>query len=115
MLIDTTSTSYDSVVTLALPFVTLTPSSRARATMSTRFRAETACEILEKSAPNHASGGILRRTRSNVLSGVSAVVHEEEVEVAGVADEESLVARGHHVAGLLVGAIADLDGRECVS
>jgi hypothetical protein len=35
-------------------------------------------------------------------------VHEEEVEVAGVVDEESLVAGGHHVAGLLVGTVANL-------
>ena len=37
------------------------------------------------------------------------VVHEEELDVLNVADEESLVAGGHHVAGLLVGAIADLN------
>lgn len=35
-------------------------------------------------------------------------MHEEEVEVLDVVDEEGLVARGHHVAGLLVGAVADL-------
>jgi len=41
------------------------------------------------------------------LGGVGAVVHEEELNVLSVADEESLVAGRHHVAGLLVGAEAD--------
>jgi hypothetical protein len=41
-------------------------------------------------------------------------VHEEELDVVDVADEEGLVAGGHHVAGLLVGTIADLDeGESC--
>lgn len=43
-----------------------------------------------------------------VLGGVGAVVHEEQLKVLDVADEESLVAGGHHVAGLLVGTVADL-------
>lgn len=61
-----------------------------------------------------------------VLSSEGAVVHEEEINVAGllllagspqkskfrvfrtVVDEESLVAGRHKVAGLLVGAVADL-------
>jgi hypothetical protein len=34
-------------------------------------------------------------------------VHEEELNVLGVVDEESLVAGGHHVAGLLVGTVTD--------
>jgi len=34
--------------------------------------------------------------------------HEEEVEVFLVVDEERLVAAGHHVARLLVGAEANL-------
>ena len=46
---------------------------------------------------------------SHVLGGVGLVVHEEELDVVDVVDEESLVARGRHVAGLLVGAIADLE------
>ena len=46
--------------------------------------------------------------RVGVLSSVGAVVHEKELNVLGVLDEESLVAGGHHVLGLLVGAIADL-------
>jgi hypothetical protein len=35
-------------------------------------------------------------------------VHEEEVDVAGVVNEESLVAGGHHVACLLVGSETNL-------
>jgi len=34
--------------------------------------------------------------------------HEEEVEVFLIVDEERLVAAGHHVARLLVGAEANL-------
>ena len=44
----------------------------------------------------------------NVLGSVCAVVHEEKVNFADVVDEESLVAGGHHVAGLLVGTVANL-------
>jgi hypothetical protein len=51
-------------------------------------------------------GGVL--WRGNVLSSVGSVVHHEQLDVVDVADEEGLVSRGHHVAGLLVGAIADL-------
>lgn len=43
----------------------------------------------------------------NALSSVSPVVHEEEINVLGVVNEESLVAGGHHVAGLLVGTETD--------
>ena len=43
-----------------------------------------------------------------LLCGVCLVVHEEKVEVAGVVDEECLVAGRHHVTSLLVVAIADL-------
>lgn len=46
--------------------------------------------------------------RLDVLSGVGLVVHEEEIQVAGVVDEESLVAGRHHVAGLDVATVADL-------
>lgn len=35
-------------------------------------------------------------------------MHEEELDVTGVLDEEGLVARGHHVLGLLVATISDL-------
>ena len=43
-----------------------------------------------------------------VLCGESLVVHEEEVDLGDVVDEEGLVAGRHHVAGLLVGAVSDL-------
>lgn len=46
---------------------------------------------------------------SRLLCGVGLVVHEEELEVADVVDQESLVAGRHHVAGLAVVAIADLN------
>lgn len=49
----------------------------------------------------------------NVLCGVDLVVHQEELEVAYVADDEGLVAGGHHVLGLLVGTIADLKYCSC--
>lgn len=35
-------------------------------------------------------------------------MHEEEVDIPSVIDEEGFVARGHHVASLLVGAKTDL-------
>ena len=35
-------------------------------------------------------------------------MHEEEVDVARVVNEEGLVAGGHHVASLLVGAETNL-------
>jgi hypothetical protein len=44
----------------------------------------------------------------DILGGVGAVVHEEQFDVLNVVDEEALVAGGHHVPGLLVGAEADL-------
>lgn len=43
-----------------------------------------------------------------LLGSVGLVVHEEEVHVADVVDEEGLVAGRHHVAGLLVAAVSDL-------
>lgn len=42
------------------------------------------------------------------LGGEGLVVHKEEVNVAGVVHEESLVAGGHHVASLLVGSETNL-------
>jgi hypothetical protein len=48
------------------------------------------------------------KRRVCVLSGKGAVVHHQQLNVLDVADEEGLVAGGHHEAGLLVGAIADL-------
>lgn len=44
----------------------------------------------------------------HILGSVGAVVHQEEVDVLGVVDDEGLVAGGHHVTGLLVAAVADL-------
>jgi hypothetical protein len=41
------------------------------------------------------------------LGRMRPVVHEEEVNVVFVVDEESLVAGGSHVTGLLVGSVAD--------
>jgi hypothetical protein len=45
--------------------------------------------------------------RENILGSVGAVVHQEELDILGVVDEEGLVARGHEVAGLLVAAVTD--------
>jgi hypothetical protein len=58
--------------------------------------------------------GVLRGDR-DVLGGVGAVVHEQQLDVLDVADKEGLVARGHHEAGLLVGAEADLQSFPSVS
>lgn len=44
---------------------------------------------------------------TNVLCCEGLVVHEEEFDIAGVVDEESLVAGGHHMSGLLVGSETD--------
>lgn len=44
----------------------------------------------------------------DVLSGIGSVVHQEQLDILGVVDDEGLVAGGHHVAGLLVGAVANL-------
>ena len=49
-----------------------------------------------------------RRNGVGDLSGEGLVVHEEEVNIADVVDEESLVAGWHHVAGLLVGSETNL-------
>ena len=84
-------------MTLALGFVTLTPSSFARATISILFLDETAWAILY-----HVSPSVQARKDMNILCGVGLVVHEEKVNVTGVIDQERLVAGGHHVAGLLV-------------
>lgn len=46
------------------------------------------------------------------LGGEGLVVHQEEVDIANVVDEESLVSGWHHVAGLLVGTESDLE-RTC--
>ena len=95
---------YTSVVTLAFGFVTLTPSCFARATISILFLDETACEILDRGQYNTS----VMIAYPDVLCGKSLVVHEEEVDISGIVDQKSFVARGHHVAGLLVGSKANL-------
>lgn len=44
----------------------------------------------------------------NLLRSEGLVVHQEKVDITDVVDEESLVAGGHHVAGLLVGSKTNL-------
>lgn len=46
---------------------------------------------------------------TNVLGGKGLVVHEEDIDVSSVVDEEGLVARGHHVASFFVRSIANLE------
>jgi len=50
-----------------------------------------------------------RRNGVGDLGGEGLVVHEEEVDIADVVDEEGLVAGWHHVAGLLVGSETNLN------
>lgn len=83
--------------------------------ISTRFREETLWAILLFScqssvvARHHsASQNGKDRACRGVLSGVGLVVHQQQLDVLDVVDDESLVAGGHHVAGLLVGAESDL-------
>ena len=47
---------------------------------------------------------VLASTRGTkyILSGEGLAVHQQKLNIANVVDEESLVAGGHHVAGLLV-------------
>lgn len=42
-------------------------------------------------------------------------MHEEEVDIGGVVDEEGFMAGGHHMASFLVRTIADLDCESKVS
>ena len=55
-------------------------------------------------------GGVacFRWLERDVLGSVGAVVHQQQLEVLDVVDEESLVAGGGEEASLLVGAVADL-------
>lgn len=111
-------------MTFALGLVTLTDNCFARAMMSIRFLEETLWAILScvvsALCSTHGSpcptnfAFSLRVFRSepsriNVLCGVDLVVHQEELKVLDVADDKGLVAGGHHVLGLLVGAIANLE------
>lgn len=45
---------------------------------------------------------------NDVLGSVGSVVHQQQLKVLDVVDEESLVAGGGQETGLLVGAVADL-------
>lgn len=103
---ETIAMIYDSVVILALPFVTLTPSCLARATISIRFLDETACAILSR----NMSSCTLRRSGFfvDLLGSVGLVVHEKKVQVTDVVDKESLVSGRHHVAGLPVATVTNL-------
>jgi hypothetical protein len=47
------------------------------------------------------------------LCGEGLVVHEEEVDISDIVDKESLMAGGHHMAGLLVGTETDLREITC--
>jgi hypothetical protein len=91
--------------------------------MSTRLREETALAILYEFIHQSCSKGfpsevtlqqqspksvILFESIGGVLSSVGAVVHEQKLNILGVVDEESLVAGGHHVTGLLVASITNL-------
>lgn len=52
---------------------------------------------------------VLRYLQVILLCSVALVVHEEEIEVADIVNEESLVAGWHHVTGFLVVAVSDLE------
>jgi hypothetical protein len=43
-----------------------------------------------------------------ILGSEGLVVHEEELDISGVVNQESFVAGWHHVASFLVGAKSDL-------
>lgn len=96
--------AHDSVVILALPLVTLTPSCLARATISILFLEETACAILHTC--QISVGGC--EAEKNILCGVGLVVHKEKLEVTGVVDQEGLVTGWHQMAGLPVRTVTDL-------
>jgi len=60
----------------------------------------------QRSRENHLP--VASRDVLSDLSGVGAVVHQEEFHVFFVSDEELLEARSEHVSGLLVLLAADL-------
>jgi len=64
-----------------------------------------------KTVSSHDSSS---ETKFYALCGKSLVVHEEEINLAGVFNEESFVAGRHQVSGLLVGAVTDL-GHCCLA
>lgn len=51
----------------------------------------------------------------NLLCGECLVVHEEKVNVVGVVDYESFVARGHKMAGFSVRTVSDLITRHLLA
>lgn len=51
---------------------------------------------------------VLRRDGVGDLSSVGLSVQQQKVQVLKVVDQESLVARWHHVSGLLVGTVTNL-------
>lgn len=78
--------------------------------MSIRFRDETALAILWEII----SRGNVPHTNSlslgnDILGSVGSVVHQQQLKVLDVVDEESLVAGGGQETGLLVGSVADLN------
>ena len=78
--------------------------------ISMRFLDETACAILD---PRISTFLKPMSMDNRILGRVGTIVHQEQIDVAGVVDEESLVARGHEVAGFLVRSETDLwDGGE---
>ena len=46
--------------------------------------------------------------QGSVLCGKGLVVHKEQIDIGWVMDEECLVAGRHKMAGLLIGAVANL-------
>lgn len=65
-----------------------------------------------RTMPEASLGRVWLRPR-HVLGGVGLVMHQEKIDVLDVMDEEGLVARGHHVASLLVRSEADLWVQAC--
>lgn len=51
---------------------------------------------------------MIRGAGIDLLSGVCSVVHQQKFHILGVVNKEGLVTGGHHVASLLVAAVANL-------
>ena len=99
---------HDSVVTLAFAFVTLTPNCFALAMISTLFLDETACAILNLVRYCRLDVEGEEELMRGLLCDISLVVHEQEVNVGRLVDQESFVPGWHHVASLLVRTEPDL-------
>ena len=56
------------------------------------------------------TAGLTDREDVALLGSVGSVVHQEEIDIAGVVDEESFVARGLEVARFLVRSKTNLWG-----